>query len=230
MFHRHRKYADGYESECRECKRSRYLLRDLRKVIAAIFSLVIFCGVASAQEQLPEHLGDTYVQGALVLMRPNGSRAGVWFDKGFGSYGITLTSATNWQLTIGGQPYLYTLFRIRNDTELADDYWVCERATWTAYLTHKNVTTLKNASWQFGHFTLTSDYLMPDFAMPVTWENRTNALSIGHAPDNTLAVIQKEDGTWEWTVRGTRGVNTWQAAETQVEARSAAQTLYDVGQ
>lgn len=226
MFAKHKRYADGYESECKECRKDRTWRADLKRAVAAIFLLLVCCGLAHAQEQPPEHLGDTCVKSAVVYMRPNASRAAVYFDRGFGYYPITLTSATNWQLTVGQAPYMYSLFRIRDGGELTDDYWVCERQAWTNYTTTKNIATLKAASWQFAHFTLTSDYVLPDFVMPVTWEERSSELIVGYAADNTLIVVRRQDATWEWTVRGPAGTSTWQPAATREQAQIASQNFF----
>lgn len=223
MFTRHKMYKDGFESQCKYCDNPTAKFRRHRAVAAVLLALMLG---GLAQAQTPEHLGDTYVQRAVVQMSPNSSRAAVYFDKGFGEYPITLTSATNWQLTVGQAPYMYALFRIRDGGELSDDYWVCERQTWTNYTTTQNVANLKAASWQFARFTLTSDYTPPDFVMPIVWAPQTTELIVGYAADNTLIVVRRQDDTWEWTVRGTAGTSTWTAAATREQARADAQNFF----
>jgi len=180
----------------------------------------------SASAQLPEYLGETHVQAALVYMRPNASRAAVYFDKGFGTYPLTLTSTTNWKLTVGENPYKYAIYRIRDGGELGDDYWVTETAAWTAYQSSKDLATLKAVSWQFSQFSLTSDYVLPDFVMPVAWEERTAGLLVGHTLGNTLLAVRRPDNSWEWTVRGTQGTSVWQSAPTKEQAQAAAQSFF----
>lgn len=196
-------------------------MADRLRRAAAILPLLL-CAPAMAQE--PEHLGDTHVRAAMVLMQPNASEAAIYLDKGFGVHPIALVATINWRLTVGQEPYKYALFRIRDGGVPTDDYWVTERATWTAYLTHRNAATLKAASWQFDHFTLNSEYDVPTLPFPVVWETRTPELTIGYSRGCTLPVVRSADGlSWEWTIRGPKAINTWEFASSREDAMLAAE-------
>jgi hypothetical protein len=226
MFVRHKMYNDGYESECRYCKAARRKQKLLRSTVA--MCVLVCCGFARGQ--VPEYLGETYVKAAAVLMRPNASQAAVWFAAGFGTYPITLNANTGWQLTIGQDPYKYAWFRIREPaTSLADDYWVTEKATWATYAANKDVAALKAKSWRFANFVVSSDYVLPDLPDPITWEDRTEELTVGHAIGSTLIVVwQQGETSWEWTIRGAKGLDVWQPAiDRQAAMTAAARALED---
>jgi hypothetical protein len=216
MFRKDQRYRDGYEGHCRACRTEAGRLRWLIATMP-----ILLCGMANAQE--PEYLGETHVRAAMVLMQPNASEAAIYLDKGFGTHPIALVATINWRLTVGADPYKYALFRIRDGGVPTDDYWVTERATWTAYQSNKNATALKAASWKFNHFTLNSDYEVPALQFATVWESRTDHLTVGYRPGSTLIVAKRPDGTWEWTARGVNGLPAWQSAATLDEAKSAAE-------
>src|SRR5690606_17456339 len=106
------------------------------------------------------------------------------------------------------------------------DYWFTERDTWDAYLNNGDVSALKAASWHFRHYNVSSTYTPPDITEPVTWEDRTDVLTVGYTPSSTLIVVRRQDEAWEWTIRGAKGVSAWTEAATKEQAKAAAQGFF----
>lgn len=238
LFRRHSQYPDGHETECVYCQgvyRPRRKRSTTGRLIVAALLLLAFCpAFAAAQDLPPEKLDEAYVRHQVLMSSREPKLRGyaiVWLHLGFGTVDFTdANRPTVWRLEDeGGEPYKYTWFRIRNESNGAlDDYWFCERATWDQYALSGDVGALRAASWHFRHFNVSSSYEIPEFVDPITWEERTDVLTVGYAENSTLVVVRTQDGeTWEWTVRGAKGVSAWQSAGSREQAKAAAQAFFE---
>lgn len=225
---------DGLTGACRTCLNAQ---ERERRVLAKTWHAARFAGglllcllplAASAAELPPEHLDEIHVRHQSIMhnVREGSSYAVLWFNNGFGTVDFDDESRPRvWRLFADGEPYKYTWFAIKDDTNGSlDDYWFCERATWDQYATSGDVAALKANSWHCRQFLVLSSYEPPELPDPVTWEDRTDVLTVGYVGRSTLIVVKQQEGaTWEWTIRGTEGLTGWEFAETLSEAKHAAE-------
>ena len=192
--------------------------------VAVVF-IALLSGVASSQDAAPERL-DTITAHHVVTLLSNGptgiNYCVAWFNNGFGRIDAP-TSKAPIPVEID-KPYVW--FRITNPSNGSmDDYWIAAQAVWDAYVVSSNVTTLKANSLHFGVYTISSSYIPPVINEPVTWEDRTDTLTVGYTSANTLIVVRKQGLTWEWSVRGANGSDVWNPAATKDLAKSAARLV-----
>lgn len=195
------------------------------KLFLMFIALALGTSAVRAQDAPPERLDVITAKHVVNLLSaaPNATNYCVaWFNNGFGRIDLP---ASKLPIPVElDKPYVW--FRITNPTNGSkDDYWITEQTNWDTYLTGNNVALLRSNSLQFGTFQISSNYTIPVVNEPVTWETRTDTLTVGYTSTNTLIVVKKQGTNWEWSVRGANGADNWTSAATLDAAKAAARLV-----
>lgn len=157
---------------------------------------------SSATAQVPPaKLADLKLERVTIDYSDQHDRAWLWTDAGMG----LVQGHADWPLSED-----YVLYRTVDETAWSVGYGFTTAATWESG---------NGPRWEFAYF-------VPDQPEPppevVLWEDATPHLSYAKRGEATLVCVAREDGTWEWSVRG-GGQEAWQLAPTLGAAKQAAE-------
>lgn len=177
--------------------------------------------VLHAPARSQEFVAETTITHQVVLHNLNtqpGGYATIWTPVGFGR--VTLDDAALpriWKID-----EIYTIYRVPIEgTGPMNTHWLTTKANWNQYRAH--LPTLQEHSFNLKYFRLNSNYEPPVIVEPVTWENVSDNLTVGHLAETELILVKLIADGWEWTVRGVGAVSAWTHATDKESAKSEAE-------